>query len=117
MASRRAIEDGIIQFIRFDVEQCITDIAPKAIAGTFAMMLDRNRNMFDKVFDNSAVSALLKHDNDDYDVDAVADSLAHELREHGNMEITIPKIPLLMRDDAVIMIGPDDIIRLRSYIR
>ena len=116
--SRSQITDGITGYIRNDIlPKLDNDRAVQVVLTVAVNAAAANSRLVDAVFDNAMVKAVLDDDGTGtYDIGVLADSMRDAVQRYGSVPVKIPAVPLLSPREITVVLGPDDIEKLRRVI-
>lgn len=110
------ISNGIAEYIHHEVIPHIPDAKVKTMLGAVVFALRRNPEMTATLMNNPIIASVVKCNDGEYDLSIALDAIAESVREYGNLEVTIPRIPFLMAEEKTMSFSASDIERLRSYM-
>ena len=79
-------------------------------------MAQKNHKVADIFFEKPMFAAVLQEKGGFYDLDMVESALVEATETCGGLELNIPKIPLLTKDEKTFTFSPNDIRALKRSI-
>lgn len=119
MASKEKMLNGVADYIDKEVIGVIPEKGLQILLDTYIKTVLLSPALLDKyVFKNPMIGILLIPDeNGEYDIDLVLRSLKDAMSKYGNLELTIPKIPLIPNSsEKTLTFKVTDVDNLRKYI-
>lgn len=114
--TRKKVLSGIVNFVKSEMINKITDRPLKMILAAGVSTLEINPSIADSIFDNSFVSQILKGDGLTYDVDSAFEILEKTLTEYGDFPVVIPAIKFISPVEKELTFTRGDIQKLKDYI-
>ena len=114
--TRQKILNGVVNFVKSEMINKITDRPLKMILAAGVSTLEINLSIADSIFDNSFVSQILKGDGLTYDVDSAFEIIEKTMTEYGDFPITIPAIKFISPVEKELTFTRQDIKKLKEYI-
>lgn len=108
--------DGLSRFVDNEVLPNIPERNIKIIIATAVGSLKVNPALIDKVWSHPIFAMLAPAEDGKHDVDQMLSVLHRVVQGNGEIEVTIPKIPLISKEEAVLAFGDKDINTLREYM-
>ena len=117
MVTKKKLVESLVKYISNDLLPEIEDKHLKLVLNITKYGLLENPCIIDNFIGNSVISAILKEDEEEYDVEQFISIFKKVLDECESYPIIIPKVPLLMADDKVIRITSNDLDRIIYYLQ
>ena len=114
MVTKQQIINGVIQYVRNEVIDKITDRPLKMLLATGVSILEVNPSIADPIFSNSFVSGLEKDGS--YDLDGICKILEKTMKTYGDFPVIIPAIKFISPAEKELTFGIGDIQKLKKYI-
>lgn len=114
--TRKKVLSGIVNFVKSEMINKITDRPLKMILAAGVSALEINPSIADSIFDNSFVSQILKDDGLMCDVDSAFEILEKTLTEYGDFPVVIPAIKFISPVEKELTFTRGDIQKLKDYI-
>ena len=114
--TRKKVLSGIVNFVKSEMINKITDRPLKMILAAGVSALEINPSIADSIFDNSFVSQILKDDGLTCDVDSAFEILEKTLTEYGDFPVVIPAIKFISSVEKELTFTRQDIKKLKDYI-
>lgn len=114
--TRQQILNGAANYIRSEMIPHIPDKSFRVILETLAAMVQMSPKAVDSFFENPMLSAVLQEKDGFYDLDIVESALVKATETYGGLELNVPKIPLLTKDEKTLTFSANDIRALKRNI-
>lgn len=114
--TKQQILNGAADYIRIEMIPHVPDIGFRTILEALAAIVQMAPKSIDSIFDNQMLSAVLQEQDGFYDLDLIESALVKAIETHGNLEIIVPKIPLLSKDEKTLKFSANDIKALKRHI-
>lgn len=105
-----------MNYIREDVLPNVGDESAMLV-GAAGFLLLRDHSIMDRVMSTELVKTIAHESGGTYEIEAICMAAKDAVREFGAIELTIPKVPLLSKHEAVLKFHEQDIERLMERIR
>lgn len=117
MATKKQIADGTAGFIETRLLPRTDGKRPRLALRMAEEALRNTPDTADAFLENPLVASVMKEEDGDYDVESLADVLKGALGDGGLCPVSVPGVPLLAPEGAVVHISSEDIGCLLSLVQ
>lgn len=114
--TKQQIVNGVIQYVKNEVVNKITDRPLKMLIAAAVSALELNPDLADVIFKNEHIAGIMHRDGDQYDVEDVFKIIEKTMEEYGDFPVVIPAIKFLVQEPKEMTFTAGDIRKLKKYL-